>query len=48
MHYHPTIITERQTEREIGQVRDTQRRKGMVQGQGQAGSQGTVGPVRVG
>ena len=42
---HPTI-KEKQRQREIGQVRDTQRRMGVVQGQ--AGRQGTVGPVRVG
>ena len=41
---HPTI-TERHRQREIGQVWDTQRRMGMVQG---AGRQGTVGTVRVG
>ena len=33
-------------QREVGQVRDTQMRMGMVQGQ--AGRQGTVGPDRVG
>ena len=32
-----STITERQRQREIGQVRDTQKRMGMVQGQGQAG-----------
>ena len=33
MQYCHTTITERQRQREIGQVRDTQRRMGMVQGQ---------------
>ena len=45
MQYCHPIITARQRQREIGQVRDTER-KGQVQGQ--AGRQDTVGPVRVG
>ena len=37
---------ETDTETELGQIRDTHRRIGIVQGQ--AGRQGTVCPVRVG